>query len=338
MADGARGSRVAGSLYGLAYGDAMGAPTEFWSMEQIERAYGPDGPRELPHPARVTDDTQLALAVADALLAGGEDGHTLTPQRFEPRLRGRFLWWYTSSDNDRAPGRTCLEACARMADGLPWLEASIPGSKGCGANMRVTPVALAPGLSTDQRAGAAQLQAALTHGHPTALAASELTMTAVLLLLDGLDPADLPAALHEHCHAQRDTYRHEWLGELWSRAHDPDPGHFITRGWNETLAALGRLDAALAHPDRRADPCQATGAGWIAEEALATALLCFLLYPDNPVTALGRAAATSGDSDSIACLTGALAGATHGIDGWPTEWAHRIEYDSELARISTAWA
>ncbi|HWB36283.1 MAG TPA: ADP-ribosylglycohydrolase family protein [Rugosimonospora sp.] len=30
-------NRVAGSLFGLAYGDALGAPTEFLSVAEIER-------------------------------------------------------------------------------------------------------------------------------------------------------------------------------------------------------------------------------------------------------------------------------------------------------------
>lgn len=74
------------------------------------------------------------------------------------------------------------------------------------------------------------------------------------------------------------------------------------------------------------DPCRLTGAGWIAEEAFATGLLCFLLYPDDPVAAIRRAAVTSGDSDSIACLTGAFAGAHLGLEAWPVEWIGRIEY------------
>ena len=80
-----------------------------------------------------------------------------------------------------------------------------------------------------------------------------------------------------------------------------------------------------------------TGEGWIAEEALATALLCFLLFVDEPVTALRRAACTAGDSDSIACLAGAFAGAYTGADAWPTEWADRIEYRGEVVALGALW-
>ena len=95
------------------------------------------------------------------------------------------------------------------------------------------------------------------------------------------------------------------------------PEEFIARGWDECLGALDRLDAALAHPDWGTDPCLATGDGWVAEEALATSLLCFVLYPNDPVAAVRRAALTRGDSDSIACLAGAFAGAYSGLGAWP---------------------
>ena len=71
------------------------------------------------------------------------------------------------------------------------------GSKGCGANMRVTPVGLLPDLDLDTLAGLSQLQAGLTHGHPTGLAASELTAYAVRILLDGVPLADVPAWLRD---------------------------------------------------------------------------------------------------------------------------------------------
>lgn len=343
---------VTGSLYGLAYGDALGKPTEFRTVPEILAMYGPAGPRDLPSAgsttlvtavatdlvtALVTDDTQMALAVADALLATFEGGHALTPERFEPRVRDHFLAWLRSPDNNRAPGATCLNACEAMAAGAPWLAATVIGSKGCGANMRVTPIALPPGLADDDRAGAAQLQAAMTHGHPTALAASELTMWAVRWVLDGVTPADLPTLLRDRCQSQRTVYREDWLGGLWRRTHEVSAVDWIGRGWDDCLAVLDGLDLALAHPNRDVDPCLATGAGWIAEEALATALHCVLLYPDDPVAALSRAAVTSGDSDSIAALAGAIIGAAHGMAGWPAGWADRIEYRDQLRRVATAW-
>ena len=323
---------ASGSLFGLAYGDALGKPTEFQDYATIVARYGPGGPRELEgDPALVTDDTQMMLAVGEALVAAG----TVTPEAYEPPLRRAFLDWAASPDNNRAPGMTCLRACGELADGKPWQDASQIHSKGCGANMRVTPLGLAPGLTEDQRAGAAQLQAGLTHGHPTGLVASELTALGVRWLADGLDPRDLLPALRARCQGQ--VYREDWLGDLWRRSGAPDPQAFIAVGWAETDAALARVEAGLRRGDAGGDPCLVTGEGWIAEEALATALYCYLLSPDDPVAVLGRGAASSGDSDSIACLAGAFAGAALGMAAWPAGWEHRIEYADRLRALGDAW-
>ncbi|WP_330464060.1 ADP-ribosylglycohydrolase family protein [Micromonospora zamorensis] len=325
--------RASGSLFGLAYGDALGKPTEFLTVAEIQHRYGPTGPRELSgEPALVTDDTQMALAVGWAL----HEAPSLTPEAVEPLLRQRFLAWAVSPDNNRAPGMTCLRACAELTHGVRWQDATVIGSKGCGANMRVTPVGLLD-VDLDTLAGLAQLQAGLTHGHPTGLAASELTAYAVFALRAGATLPELPALLTERALAQRLVYRERWLGDLWQRADSRSPQEFIAHGWDECLTVLGRLTNALGQPDDGGDPCRATGEGWVAEEALATALLCAVRHADDPVAALARGATTAGDSDSIAALAGAFVGAAAGMSAWPSGWADRIEYADQLATLAQAW-
>jgi ADP-ribosylglycohydrolase len=279
----------------------------------------------------------MALAVGEAL-AEAIVRRDLSHGTMESLIRRAFVEWLNSPDNNRAPGMTCLRACAALETGKPWLEATVRDSKGCGANMRVAAIGLLDpethGVSEAERAAIAQFQAALTHGHPTALAASDLTAHAIAQLAAGVEPPLLVQALRNYAESQRTVYHAEWLGELWQRQGVESPEEFIARGWEECLGVLDRLEAALSSPDYEADPCLATGAGWVAEEAFATGLLCFLLYPSEPLNALRRAAATSGDSDSIACLTGAFAGAHLGAGRWPQEWMGRIEYRERLARLA----
>ncbi|GGL87534.1 MULTISPECIES: ADP-ribosylglycohydrolase family protein [Micromonospora] len=325
--------RASGSLYGLAYGDALGRPTEFLTVAEIHRRYGPTGPRELVgEPALVTDDTQMALAVAQAV----REASVPTPEVVEPLLRRRFLAWAVSPENNRAPGMTCLRACAELARGTRWQEATQAGSKGCGANMRVTPIGLLD-VDLTTLAGLAQLQAGLTHGHPTGLAASELTAYAVRLAREGAALADLPELLLERADRQRHTYHGDWLGDLWQRPGVDSAREFIARGWDECRRALQRLVTALGRPDDGGDPCRHTGEGWVAEEALATALYCAIRHADDPVAALARGATTAGDSDSIAALAGAFLGAAVGMAAWPAGWAGRIEYADQLRTLGAAW-
>ncbi len=326
-----------GSLTGLALGDALGFPTEFNDVPSILATCGPWREMELPTPAIVTDDTQMTLALGKGLRTAMDLG-VLGPEAMVEPVRQEFIAWNRSPENNRAPGNTCLRACDLLEHTeRPWQDASQIGSKGCGANMRVAPIGLVPGLSDEQRAGAAQLQSALTHGHPTALAASDLTAHAVRLLAQGAEPTGLVGLLRSYAYDNRTRYHERWLGDLWTRSQDPTPEHFIARGWDECLGVLDRLQEAVRSVSPETDPCLATGAGWIAEEALATGLLSFLWFVDEPLTALRRAACTAGDSDSIACLTGAFAGAWLGADAWPTEWADRIEYRGDLLTLGALW-
>jgi ADP-ribosylglycohydrolase len=276
--------------------------------------------------------TGALLGLIEAL-AGGP----LTAGRMEPPVRERFVQWWGSPENNRAPGMTCLRACEALSRGGIWQAASEVGSKGCGANMRVAPVGLIPGLDHRQRSGAAQLQSALTHGHPTALAASDLTAHTIWLLAQGTGPTELLPSLREYAHQTRSVYRADWLGDLAEHAHDPDRASFTARGWDECLAVLDRLEAALTAADPEIDPCLATGEGWIAEEAFATGLYCFLLLPEEPQAVVRRAAYSSGDSDSIAALAGAFVGAYHGADAWPGEWVRDIEYRDRLLALGATW-
>ena len=67
-----RSDRVAGCFVGLAVGDALGAPLEFQSRRQVRKQY-PEGLRDmidsrLWRKGEYTDDTQMALLIAESLL------------------------------------------------------------------------------------------------------------------------------------------------------------------------------------------------------------------------------------------------------------------------------
>jgi len=325
---------VLGCLYGAALGDALGAATEFLSVPKILARFPPHGPQEPPgNPARVTDDTQMALAVGDALVAAPLP---YAPESLSKHLRAAFVRWLHDPENNRAPGRTCITACHRLERGENWVNASVINSKGCGANMRVMPVAFL-GADAETRSAIAQFQAAHTHGHPTALAASDLTTFVIVDLASGQPTTGLLARVRQYAESQRRIYHQTWLGDLWTRFDQPRSAEaYIERGWEECLDVVRRVEAAAAVTHPSEDPCQPVGEGWIAEEAFGVALLCFLMFPNDPVSTIRRAAVTAGDSDSIACIAGAFAGAYHGIEAWPSDWIERIEYREQLLTLGEA--
>lgn len=325
---------IEGMLFGLAYGDAWGAPTEFMSLHDIHEKYPPIGPTSLEHTGfTVTDDTQMTLSVARAITKTYARTGTISPVSLQNELIEEYLAWYLSPENNRAPGMTCLSACEKLLEGLDWITATGTQSKGCGANMRVAPAAV---LDNAIRAPVAQFQAAVTHGHATGLTASDLTAEALHQLLNGMHPTRLLDHLKQYANSQQHVYHQAWLGDLWQRPSVESATDYINRGWQECLAILNKLEEAMTLP--KGDPCLWVGEGWIAEEAFAAGLLSFLWFPDEPLDALRRAATSEGDSDSIACLAGAFSGAHLGIDAFPDDWKYRIEYSDQLTLNTQALA
>jgi len=67
-----RCDKIAGCLVGLAAGDALGAPLEFLTRGQVRKLY-PKGLRDMIESSlwrkgEYTDDTQMALLIAESLL------------------------------------------------------------------------------------------------------------------------------------------------------------------------------------------------------------------------------------------------------------------------------
>ena len=101
-------------------------------------------------------------------------------------------------------------------------------------------------------------------------------------------------------------------------------------GWEECGKMLTRVKHGLSQFKHGQDPCSFTGDGWVADQALGTALLSFLLDPSDSLGALRKAINTNGDSDTIGSITGAMTGAYNGIDSLPKDWINRLEYRNEI--------
>jgi ADP-ribosylglycohydrolase len=319
--------KIAGAFYGLAIGDALGAPTEFMKLKQIRRVYGQSGNRKMPMPALFTDDTQMTLAVARAL-GSAEDLH---PHELAWRLRTEFVRW-ARRDEPRAPGITCLQAVRKLHKRFRWQDATVAHSKGCGANMRVAPTA----FLADQRTalGASQLQAAMTHGHPTALAATEMTALAIRWAAGADRIQELPGRMLSHIQERIETgngYDSMWLGKLNERRWPAEGFTPHTRlGWFETRDWLERAIRCASKPGTPKDACLVVGDGWTAETALSSALYFVLKYWHDPALVVSEASRTSGDSDSIASIAGAIIGAFYGEEGWPKHWRQVIERKRDI--------
>ncbi|MDQ0796963.1 ADP-ribosylglycohydrolase family protein [Streptomyces sp. B1I3] len=341
----ARRARVRGTLLGGAIGDALGNPVEFLSIDGIRRAYGERGVRELVADAdgvvgRITDDTQMTLFTAEGLIRARARARSTGIGGAEAAIvRNAYLRWLDTQNHPappargggsavrtgwlrqqpwlyarRAPGNACLTGLAAghaPDDGAPL---DVPGpvnpqSKGCGTVMRSAPF----GLLGDDPATAFRLAARcaqITHGHPTGAFAAGALAAIVAHLLEGDSPAG--AVLRAM--------------ELLGRHH----------GHDETTAALRAAVDLAARGGPTAERVESLGAGWVAEEALAIAVYCALVFPQEHemAEALLLSVNHSGDSDSTGSICGNLLGARHGDVRLPASWLAAVEGRSVIAELA----
>ena len=294
--------KAKGIIFGLAIGDALGFPTEFMSLSRIKIEYGPSGIQDLPKtPALFSDDTQMSIAIAEALIiVGDRDIETIMAA-----VKDEFIKWYHSPENNRAPGRTCLIGVENMERGQHWSTSGVARSKGCGSAMRAAPIGYLYQHNPEKLKEVAHASGICTHGHPTGDAACIGAAYLVKLALDGIQPDRMISELLDFTAGISDEFDRAIL-----KVEE-------CLNWEDEEKALDHL-----------------GKGWIGEEAVALALYCFLRYPYDYRKVVLRGANTNGDSDSIACIAGSISGAFLGIKAIPQEWIKKIEKTEYLDKLS----
>ncbi|MCX4849092.1 ADP-ribosylglycohydrolase family protein [Streptomyces sp. NBC_00893] len=279
-----RPDRVAGAVVGSAVGDALGAPFEF-GPAGVYTARFPDGVGTMCggggwDPGEATDDTQMAVLVAESLLERG--GLDL------PDMFGRFCRWAAGGPKDIG-----LQTEDVLTSGEEWdlaaaLHFQVNGrAAGNGSLMRAATSAVyfaSRGRTTTM--DAARRIAALTHGDRAAWEGTAVLHELIRVALDGGDPLsavpDALAGVHEH-------HRGRWAGVL-------------APGW---------------HPEAATE---FNGAVW---PCLGTALWA-LRTTDSYENALAAAVDVGGDTDTVAAVTGALAGAVYGFGAIPARWTEPL--------------
>lgn len=272
--------RAAGAVVGSAVGDALGAPFEFGLPGVYARRF-PDGVGTMCggggwDPGEATDDTQMAVLVADSLLECGG---------LEPAdVFRRFQRWAVSEPKDIG-----LQTEDVLTNGEPWDLAAARHfqvnrrAAGNGSLMRATTAAVYfAGAGRSATMAAARRIAALTHGDRAAWEGTAIYHELIRAALAGADPlAAVPDALAA-------VHPDHWA--RWSTVLAPD--------W---------------HPD---DATEFNGAVW---PCLGSALWA-LRTTDSFERALGAAIDLGGDTDTVAAVTGGLAGAHYGLHAIPPRW------------------
>ena len=315
-------TRARGALYGLAIGDALGMPTQMLSRAEIVRRWGPLVPGFEPAPpghpiaggmpaGTVTDDTEQAVLLARLLVKGRG---TIDPHELAAALTA---WERAMAERGSLDllGPSTKRAVAAILAGVPPEEAGATGTTN-GAAMRIAPVGIALSINTGLSTLVDNVVTAssVTHNTGVALAGAAAVAAAVSAGVSGATVAEATAlgiqaarlaAGRGHWVAGADVAaRIEWATGLVTGRAQAD--------WESDLESDGEAEAAgLIYT--------LVGTSLATQESVPAAFAVLAAVPADPWRACRMAASLGGDSDTIAAMTGAIAGACHGAGSFPPE-------------------
>jgi ADP-ribosylglycohydrolase len=192
--------RVGGLLLGVAVGDALGACHEFRNQIALDKYTGLlehrlsvcrrfQGGLLVGKVGQITDDTEMMITLADAIVdGGGYDGR---------RAVTRYLAWANSKCPFLGKNTRALFTGVKTYEGYRrrWLDLrSVPPaqwSQSNGCLMRAAPLAA---LDDDEWAAAVVQDCALTNSHPVCVDSVRAYICAARELLAGATPAAATAA------------------------------------------------------------------------------------------------------------------------------------------------
>lgn len=282
-------ARAAGVLLATAAGDALGAGYEFThpTPETVIDMIG-GGPFHFA-PGEWTDDTSMAVAIAEV----AAEGVDLRSTEGLDAVAAQFLRWYDSQPNDIG-NQTRAVLSARSSTGAQMQEQarSLTGRKGGnGSLMRTAPVAL--GYLDDEQGciDAAIAIGALTHDDVRAAQACAMWSYAIrhAVLHGNFD------GVRRYLEVASDDAAEFW-GPLLDQAETGTPADFANNGW--VVHALQTAWWAITGADDSG--------------------------PEHLPAALERAVRAGHDTDTTAAIAGGLLGARWGASAVPARWRRKL--------------
>ncbi|QDH77951.1 ADP-ribosylglycohydrolase family protein [Echinicola soli] len=324
-------NKYQGCLLGGAVGDALGAPIEFLSQDQLLHRFGPKGIMDYVEfgdgTGEFTDDTQMTLFTAEGLLRAKHRamlkgiGGALPQITYHSYLRWLETQGFPRQGNSinskqlatgwlvkrkelytrRAPGNTCLMALASGETGT--ISKPVNDSKGCGTIMRMAPVGLVFADNAARAFDEGCHLSAITHGHPSGYLSGVFFAALIAFLVQGkplLESIQLCLGI---------------MVQWENHSEVKQAVQMVLNHHNQGISG-----------DLKPTDIAELGEGWVAEEALAMSLLCGLRYPDNFEKGVLAAINHGGDSDSTGAITGNILGLINGVTGIPEHWKQKLKY------------
>lgn len=307
-------------ILGMAIADAFGVPYEYsLRREMCEKPCASEMIGHGTHdqePGCWSDDTSMALAIADSLARNG----SVVPDDI---MHNFYLWLaqgaFTSKGNVFGMGGLAIRAIQKYMMGFDALSCGRTdvNSNGNGSLMRTLPISVWACLhaSDDERKSCSFLKdvetvSSLTHAHPRSLIACGIYTLIIDELLHGGD---------------------DLLGKC-ERAYNRGLSFYLSRDGlfaEEAASGIFITPAQILASDEND-----IGSNGYVIDSLNAALLC-LLSTNNYQDCVMKAVSLGGDTDTIACIAGGLAGILYGIENIPTQWLETLKNKPLIANILT---
>ncbi|MCE8422839.1 MAG: ADP-ribosylglycohydrolase family protein [Candidatus Methanoperedens sp.] len=295
-----------GCMLGAAIGDALGKQNEGCSREAVLKAgrisvYGraPEGcPGEKLRAGQYTDDTEQMLVLAGSII--DRSGFDIID------FSERIAKWGADAMADPVKknlvGPSSAQSILRLNSGISW-KGSGSDIPTCGSAMRAAPIGLFY-ESLDEIESFAALSSIPTHKSPGSQAGAVAAAIGVRCALNEVTA----------CELIRETV-------MMASKYDVLMGEKIKIAFNKK--------------DNRPDEVfNELGTSYSVYETVPSAFYCFSRHIESPEMAIIEAVNAGGDTDSIACITGALCGALHGQSCFPEKWIAGLENKDILIRTA----
>lgn len=279
-------------MLALACGDALGAAVDGMSHARIAQAFplGLDQYQE-GHALSQIPGHPPGLPTDDTeMMLRLAEAYMLEAGMLRiPTLIRSWLRWYQDGPYwELAPAKASHQALMKLANGVSFLKSATPSDENSSAT-RAAPIGLIFAFEADHRESDALLQSALTHDHAAASAGS-LAMAEAIAFLVRMQ--------------KRPFSRDAFLSTLVEAAEPHSPG------FARALATLPKTPRDVSSS---------------VSETVPAALSLFLQHRDNLPQAVMAAAMAGGDTDALASLVGALAGAYLGVEAIPEAWLDGLQ-------------
>ena len=305
-------------MLGHAVGDALGVPVEFESRDKLSKSpvTGMMGYGSYPVPAGAwSDDTSMSLAAMDVLSRGELDDFAIMTNFVKWLEDGAF----TPTGKSFDVGRTCLKAIRRFIGLVDSKEADVTFygldgeyDNGNGSLMRIHPFSLMAWFDKRLKSNYEEIidrASALTHAHERSKLACKIYTLILFHLLEKPRKDSIVSAL--------DMVKNRYSDH-------PEYHHY------ERLLSVHFNKLSVE---------EIKSSGYVVD-TLEAAVWC-VLTTDSYKDCVLKAVNLGNDTDTIAAITGGLAGALYGYEAIPKEWLDTLikrDFIEEMCeRAGNSW-